>query len=97
MIEIEIENYGIISEYENKECERIEEKKNFEAKESEVISSYIVGTIIESALNQLGIISWNFVSKYCVGGQMNGEGIRILIQISGSQKVDGLGSIILYE
>ena len=54
---IEIENYGIISEYENKECERIEEKKNFEAKESEVISSYIVGTIIESALNQLGIIS----------------------------------------
>ena len=61
MLESELENfnYGVISEYENKnmENEKFEENKNFDAKESEVISSYIVGTIIEAALNQLGIIS----------------------------------------
>ena len=61
MLELDIENYHDISEYENKnmEYEKCDEKTNFEAKESEVISSYIVGTIIEAALNQLGTISWN--------------------------------------
>ena len=54
-----IMNHGVLSEYENKnmDYEKFEEKKNFEAKESEVISSYIVGTIIEAALNQLGSVS----------------------------------------
>ena len=63
MLESNIENYEVISEYENKKMEydeNFEENKNFDAKESEVISSYIVGTIIEAALNQLGTISWNF-------------------------------------
>ena len=57
MLESNVENYEVISEYENKKIEYFEEDKNFDAKESEVISSYIVGTIIEAALNQLGIIS----------------------------------------
>ena len=53
LVSEKISYHEINSEYENKNME-YEDKKT---KESEIISSYIVGTIIEAALQQIGKVS----------------------------------------